>query len=369
MARIPTLPASGLALDKAENCATRDAIEAAETAGLLYVTDAAPGIQRKRHGKHFRYLGLDGKTLQQEAELERIKALKIPPAWNNVWICPQSQGHLQATGRDAKGRKQYRYHDRWREVRDEAKYDQLIPFGECLPHLRQQVDMDLDMSGLSQARVLATIIRLLDITLIRVGNEEYAQSNHSYGLTTLRNRHASIQGDTIHLHFQGKRGLKHTVDIHDKELARIVKRCRDLPGQELFQYIDHDGSKHSVNSSDVNDYLRAITGQDFTAKDFRTWGGTVVVMHTLRELGDFTQESQAKKHISQAIQTAAQHLGNTSAICRKCYVHPGLLTAYLDGSLLTYLNTHPRRVKQGADWELHPDEALLLAFLRSLAAK
>lgn len=366
MADISTEVAPSRALEREEGHPAENAREAARTAGLRYVTDTSPGIRRKRQGKHFRYFAPDGQPLRDAAELERITALRIPPAWNDVWICPQSQGHLQATGRDAKGRKQYRYHDRWREVRDETKYDQLIPFGESLPGLRQQVNADLEIPGLSHAKVLATITRFLDLTLIRVGNEEYVQSNHSYGLTTLRTRHAHIQGDAIHLHFRGKRGIEQTIDLRDRDLARIVKRCRDLPGQELFQYIDSDGNHRGVDSSEVNAYLHAITGQPFTAKDFRTWGGTVLVMHTLHDLGDFTQETQAKKQILQAIKAAAEHLGNTPAICRKCYVHPDILNGYLDGSLLRYLHAHPRLVKQGADWELHPDEALLLEFLKQV---
>ncbi len=346
-----------------EQSVSENALETAEAAGLRYVTDALPGIRRKRRGKHFRYLSPDGTTLRDDAELERIQNLHIPPAWNDVWICPHSQGHLQATGRDARGRKQYRYHNRWREVRDEAKYEHLVLFGESLPHLRQQIDDDLHSPGLTSTRVLATATRLLDLTLIRVGNEEYARSNHSYGLTTLRTRHVAVQGDTIHLHFRGKRGLKHAVDLQERELARIVKRCRELPGQELFQYLDGDGTPHSITSDAINTYLQSITDQAFTAKDFRTWGGTVIVLHSLRELGDFDHETQARKQVAQAIRVAADHLGNTPAICRKCYVHPGIVTSYMDGSLLRYLQEHPRRVTQEATWELHPDEALLLDVL------
>lgn len=354
--------------DEGETCAAEDPAEAAEVAGLRYVSDMSPGIRRRRRGKHFSYLAPDGKLIQNATELERIKALKIPPAWKDVWICPSKQGHLQATGRDSKGRKQYRYHDRWREVRDATKYEHLILFGESLPTLRRRVDEELETSGLPSTRVLATIIRLLDLTLIRIGNEEYVQSNNSYGLTTLRNRHATIKGDSIRLHFRGKHGKEHTIDVQDRELARIVKRCRDLPGQELFHYLDDEGNVHAVDSSEVNEYLRALTGQPFTAKDFRTWGGSVLAMHTLRELGNYSSETEAKKHVTQAIKTAAEHLGNTPAICRKCYVHPGLLNAYLDGSLLAYLREHPRRVQRGAPWELHPDEAIFLDFLHTLPA-
>lgn len=248
------------ALDEAEVCVAEDPVDVAEAAGLRYVSDISPGIQRKRRGKHFSYLSPDGKVIQNATELERIKAIKVPPAWKDVWICLDKRGHLQATGRDSKGRKQYRYHDRWREVRDATKYDHLILFGESLPRLRKRVDEDLAAPGLSFNKVLATIVRLLDISLIRVGNEEYAQSNNSYGLTTLRNRHVSIKGDEIHLHFRGKRGIKHAIDVHDRELARIIKRCRDLPGQELFQYVDSDGITRAIDSSDVNEYLREITG-------------------------------------------------------------------------------------------------------------
>lgn len=361
-----TTPDPDLLENGQEVCASEDPQEVAEAAGLCYVTDALPGIRRKRQGKHFRYFAPDGAVLRDAAELDRIQALHIPPAWDDVWICSLSQGHLQATGRDAKGRKQYRYHNRWRVVRDEAKYEHLVPFGESLPHLREQVDTDLHSTGLTFTRVLATVTRLLDLTLIRVGNEEYVQSNQSYGLTTLRTRHAAIRGDEIHLRFRGKRGLKQDIDLHERELARIVKRCRELPGQELFQYLDDEGGQRSITSSDVNAYLQAITGQAFTAKDFRTWGGTVIVLHSLRETGSFEQEAQAKKQVLQAIREAADHLGNTPAICRKCYVHPSIVNAYLDGSLLSYLHDHPRRVKQGATWELHPDEALLLDVLRHL---
>lgn len=356
-------------LDEAALLAAENPAEVAEAAGLLYVTDASPGIRRRRRGKHFSYLDVDGSIIRDEAELQRIRALKIPPAWKDVWICPLSQGHLQATGRDSKGRKQYRYHHRWREVRDETKYDHLILFAESLPALRQRVDADLELPGLSHNRVLATVARLLDMTLIRVGNEEYVQSNDSYGLTTLRNRHATIKGDAIYLHFRGKRDKKYTFDVHDKELARIVKRCRDLPGQELFQYIDGEGESHVVDSSDINAYLRAITRQDFTAKDFRTWGGTVLTLHSLKELGAFSSETQAKKNVVQSIKVAAEHLGNTTAICRKCYVHPQVINAYMDGSLLDYLQNQPRRIKQGTAWELHPDEAVVLDFLQHVSAE
>lgn len=369
MAEIAISQNLSLAPGEGETCVAEDPAEAAEAAGLRYVTDASPGIRRRRRGKHFSYLSPEGKVIQNAAELERIKALKIPPAWKDVWICPSKQGHLQATGRDSKGRKQYRYHDRWREARDATKYDHLILFGESLPTLRQRVDEDLDDSGLPHTRVLATIVRLLDITLIRVGNEEYVQSNDSYGLTTLRNRHASIKGDAIHLHFRGKRGKEHTIDVEDRELARIVKRCRELPGHELFQYLDGDGEIRAIDSSEVNEYLRALTGQPFTAKDFRTWGGSVLVLHTLREIGGYSSETEAKKHVTQAIKATSAHLGNTPAICRKCYVHPGLLSAYMDGSLLAYTQEHPRLVKQGKPWELHPDEAVLLGFLHTLPEK
>lgn len=309
-------------------------IEAAKAAGLRYVSDARPGIHRKRVGKHFSYTGLDGKPVSDQQVLQRIRSLAIPPAWTNVWICPNPRGHLQATGRDAKGRKQYCYHPEWRKIRDETKYDRMVAFGHALPLIREHVAHDLALTGLPREKVPATIVRLLDETSIRIGNEEYARENASFGLTTMRENHVDVEGSTIHFQFRGKGGKEFNMDLKDRRLARIVKKCQDLPGQELFQYIDSEKQTHVVSSEDVNEYLNQITGQDFTAKDFRTWAGTVVAACALFDLGEYETKTQAKQNVKHAVETAAQHLGNTPAICRKSYVHPEIIDAYLNGTLL-----------------------------------
>jgi DNA topoisomerase-1 len=350
-------------------CDANDPIETAKAAGLRYVTDALPGIQRKRIGKHFSYIGLDGKPIRNPAELQRIKSLGIPPAWTNVWICPKPNGHIQATGRDAKGRKQYRYHPRWREVRDETKYDRMISFAENLPGLRNRITHDLSLSGLPREKVLATLARLLDTTHIRIGNEEYARENNSYGLTTLRTEHVDVSGAKVEFHFRGKSGKEHIIDIKDRQLAKIVKRCQDLPGHELFEYIDEDGELRKVESNHVNDYLHEVTGQGFTAKDFRTWGGTVIATEALGEIGGFDSQTKAKKNVVQAIKAAAEHLGNTPAICRKCYVHPAITDAYMNGSLLNFLKQHAEQEKKPSKEGLRPEESLVLAFLEQEAKK
>lgn len=345
-----------------------DPVEAAKSAGLRYVSDMTPGIKRKRAGKHFSYVGLDGKPIHDPAELKRIRALAIPPAWTNVWICPKPNGHIQATGRDAKGRKQYRYHPRWRAVRDETKYHRMIAFGEALPAIRARVTQDLTRPGkLSREKVLAAVILLLDATSIRVGNEEYARANRSYGLTTLRNRHVAISGSSIRFHFRGKGGKEHRVTVRNKRLARIVKDCQELPGHELFQYVGADQQLSTIESADVNDYLRQITGQDFTAKDFRTWSGTVAAAVALEQLGKPETETQAKKNINQAIEITANHLGNTKAICRKCYVHPDVINTYLEGTLLDTLQRYETREHaSGKEHErLQPDEQKVLQFLKN----
>lgn len=336
----------------------------AKAAGLCYVSDTSPGIRRKRVGKNFSYIDLNGKPIHDKEELKRIRSLAIPPAWTNVWICPRPNGHIQATGRDAKGRKQYRYHPRWREVRDETKYSRMIAFGEALPRVRSRVAKDLARPGLPHEKVLAAVVWLLDATAIRVGNEEYARENGSYGLTTLRSRHVSISGPKLRFHFRGKGGKEYTVSVENRQLARIVKRCQDLPGHELFQYIDDDGQRYSIESDDVNNYLQEITGQDFTAKDFRTWSGTVFAVVALQELGEFETQTQAKKNVGQAIEVAARRLGNTKTICRKSYVHPEVIDAYLEGSLLTQLSQYQdEKIEQEADG-LHPEEVRVLRFLK-----
>lgn len=310
---------------------TLDPKESAQAAGLRYVTDAKPGIRRMKAGKGFRYVGPDGKTVKDAETLGRIKSLVIPPAWTGVWICTQANGHLQATGRDARGRKQARYHPKWREVRDETKYERMVLFAQALPGIRARVKEDLARTGLPREKVLATIVSLMEQTHIRVGNTEYAKENGSYGLTTLRNKHVEVEGSKVTFSFQGKSRVHHTVSLQDRRMARIVKQCSDLPGYELFQYVDEEGAPHSIDSSDVNEYLREVTGQHFTAKDFRTWAGSVLACDLLREVGPFESATQAKKNIVEAIRKVAAKLGNTPAVCRKCYVHPAVLEAYLGG--------------------------------------
>jgi DNA topoisomerase-1 len=314
-----------------------DPAESAKSAHLRYVTDARPGIRRLRRGKGFRYQNPDGSTVADRDTLARIKSLVIPPAWNDVWICAIANGHLQATGRDAKGRKQGRYHPRWRQVRDETKYERMLLFGSVLPAIRRRVDHDLALAELPREKILATIVRLMEATFIRVGNEEYAQTNHSYGLTTMRNKHVSITGSTIRFNFTGKSGIQHAINLTDRRLARIVKRSRDLPGYELFQYLDSEGAAHSIDSADVNEYLREITSENFTAKDFRTWAGSVLACEMLRQFEPFESESQAKKNVVRAIESVAKQLGNTPSVCRKCYVHPAVVESYLGGTMMQTL--------------------------------
>jgi DNA topoisomerase-1 len=309
-------------------------IESAAQAGLRYVSDEGPGIRRKRAGRAFSYVGPDGQRILDRRVIQRIKSLAIPPAWADVWICKHPDAHLQATGRDARGRKQYRYHPRWREVRDASKYERLAAFGEALPRIRAQVTQDLAQRGMPRSKVLATIVRLLDETSIRIGNDEYRRQNQSFGLTTMLDQHARFEGGTVRFEFTGKSGRQHSVKLSDRRLARIVKQCQDIPGQELFQYLDEDGQRHSVESADVNAYLREISGGgEFTAKDFRTWNGTVLALRYLRLCESPSSATAAKRLVSGAIKSVAQDLGNTPAVCRKAYVHPVVVNAYLEGSL------------------------------------
>ena len=311
--------------------------EAAEAAGLRYVTDRSPGIRRKRAGTGFSYVGPDGNTIRDAKVLARIRALAIPPAYRDVWICPSPNGHIQATGRDARGRKQYRYHPRWREVRDETKFGRMLAFSEVLPEIRKRVERDLGLPGLPRAKVLATVVRLLECTGIRVGNDEYARANDSFGLTTLRDHHVEVAGSTISFDFRGKSGKNHNVELSDRRLARIVRRCQALPGEELFQYVDEHGEQQTVGSGDVNDYLREITGQEFTAKDFRTWSGTILAVAALKELGPAGSEREAKSAIVKAVDRVAEQLNNTRAVCRKYYVHPTVFETYAAGGMLEAL--------------------------------
>jgi DNA topoisomerase-1 len=338
-----------------------DPVKSAETAGLRYVTDASPGIRRKGAGKGFSYIGVDGKKIGDRQELDRIKSLIIPPAWKDVWICPLANGHIQATGLDAKGRKQYRYHSDWAKVRSQTKFNRMILFSEALPQIRQQTERHLSLPGLPREKVLATVVQLLETTLIRVGNVEYAQENKSFGLTTMRSRHVDISGSTIKFEFRGKSGVEHDIEINDRRLAKIVKRCQELPGHELFQYLDDEGKRQTIDSEDVNSYLREITGEDFTAKDFRTWAGTVLAAKELEQMRSYNSPTEAKKNVAQAIKNVAKQLGNRPATCRKYYVHPAVIEAYLEGTLTETLQT--KHYKTDPPYGLQPEEFAVIYLL------
>jgi DNA topoisomerase I len=313
--------------------APTDPRASARAAGLRYSTDAGAGITRRRAGRGFTYRDANGRTIRDRAVIDRIKSLAVPPAWTAVWICPTPSGHLQATGRDARGRKQYRYHPAWRSGRDAAKFERLLDVARVLPRVRKRCDEDLVSPGLSREKVLAAVVRLLELTLIRVGNEEYARLNRSFGLTTLKRRHASVEGSAIRFRFRGKSGQQHEVGLRDRRLARIIRRCQDLPGQELFSWIGDDDVPHDVTSDDVNAYLREISGIDMTAKDFRTWAGTVLAYRALRALDPGEDDRAARQNVVEAVRLTAGRLGNTPAVARQSYVHPAILEAYLDGEI------------------------------------
>jgi DNA topoisomerase-1 len=332
--------------------------------GLRYVTDTSPGITRKRSGKGFAFYRANGTHITDEDEIARIKALAVPPAWTDVWICPNPNGHIQATGIDAKGRKQYRYHPRWREVRDAAKYEQIVQFAELLPTIRKRINVDMQRPGLPREKVLAAVVHLLEATLIRVGNAEYARTNDSYGLTTMREKHVEIDGGEIRFQFTGKSGKNWNLSINDRRIAKVMRACSELPGYELFKYQNDNGELVDVTSSDVNAYLKEITDADVTAKDFRTWAGTVLAAVALDELETVDSAVEAKKNVVQAIEQVAKQLGNTPTICRKCYVHPAILDSYLDGELAKHLSARvSKKVKSEFD-HLSPEEVMVLAFLR-----
>ena len=331
------------------------AAEAAKEAGLTYTTDGEPGIRRVRKGKRFDYIGPEAKVIRDAATLDRIRSLAIPPAWEHVWISTRPRGHLQATGRDSRGRKQHRYHPRWREVRDANKFDRMAGFAKALPRIRRRVARDLGRDRLPKEKVVATIVRLLETTYARIGNEEYAQQNHSFGLTTLRNRHVQVNGSSVRFLFKGKSGREVHVGITDRRVARVVKRCEELPGQNLFQYIDSDGERRTLTSDDVNQYMRDVTGEDFTAKDFRTWAGTMLAACALRQVTAFDSEADAKRNVIAVIDTVAQKLGHTRAVCRRSYVHPAVVDAYTEGVLGTL--------------DSKSDEAAVLALLRRRSRK
>ena len=346
-----------------------DPVEVAEEAGLRYVSDEQPGYTRKAKGDDFEYFDTEGKKIRDETRLLRIKRIGVPPAYRDVWICPSANGHIQATGRDARGRKQYRYHERWREVRDENKYDRMIVFGKMLPKIRRRVDRDLKRHGLPREKVLATVVQLLERTFIRVGNEEYAKENKSFGLTTMRNRHVDVTATKLKFSFRGKSGKEHEVDVTDRRLAKIIRQLQDLPGQEVFQYLNEKDERRKVTSEDVNEYLREITGEDFTAKDFRTWAGTVLAAMALNLQEAFENKTQAKKNIKDAISAVAKILGNTPAVCRKCYVHPAVLETYLDGAMIEGLKKKTEETLERKLGDLRSEEAAVMTFLQARLEK
>jgi DNA topoisomerase-1 len=341
-----------------------DPAETARAAGLHYVSDATPGITRRRAGKAFSYRGPDGRPIKDRTDLARIRALAIPPAWTDVWICPHPKGHLQATGRDARGRKQYRYHPDWRTTRDDVKFDRMLAFARALPRMRARLAEDQARRGLPREKVLATLVRLLEVTLIRVGNREYARENKSYGLTTMRDRHVDFEGAKVVFDYRGKGGKLHRISLRDRRLARIVRSCQEIPGQHLFQYIDESGERQEVDSADVNAYLQEISGEPFTAKDFRTWAGTVLASLALSEFEGFDSQAGAKRNVKHAIEQVAAQLGNTPTVCRKSYIHPEIVESYLDGSLLELLKERVEDVLREDLPGLRSEEAAVLGLLQ-----
>lgn len=342
-----------------------DVKDAAEYAGLTYVSDDKPGIRRRRSGKGFRYENGNGERIKEQATLKRIRALAVPPAWTDVWICAKATGHVQATGRDARGRKQYRYHARFREVRESTKYHHMLAFAKNLPAIRRRVQEHLAQRGLPREKVLATIVHLLEATLIRVGSDEYARTNKSYGLTTLKNRHVEVEGSALKFNFKGKSGKVWKLNVRDRRIAKVIRACQELPGQELFQYVDESGENRDITSSDVNAYLREISGEDITAKDFRTWHGTVLAALALQEFEKFDSQAGAKRNIRDAIQKVAARLGNTPTICRKCYIHPEIITTYIEGSLLLEVKDKVEAELRKDLNSLRPEEAAVLTLLQN----
>ena len=342
-------------------------IESAKAAGLTYVTDAEAGISRKGSGRGFAFYDPAGRLIRDKALRRRLKSLAVPPAWTEVWICSNPNGHLQVTARDSKGRKQYRYHPRFREVRDESKFGRMLAFSEVLPLIRDRVEQDLSLRGLPRDKVLATVVWLLERTLFRVGNVAYTRNNRSYGLTTLRRRHVTVRGASLRFEFRGKSGVTHSAKITDRRIARIVQRCQELPGQELFKYLDDEERRQAVDSGDINEYLRQISGQDVTAKDFRTWAGTISAAMALSELGPATSERETKKNVVQAVDRVAGRLGNTRAVCRKYYVHPAVLDAYERGLVMELPPTPPAELdekRERPSAALRREEAAVLRFLQ-----
>ncbi|MBD9484277.1 DNA topoisomerase IB [Pseudomonas sp. PDM14] len=356
----PPLAEGTRPVPESEACDTGTLLCPALPPDLRYVDDRQPGIRRRKVRGKFAYFAADGERIRDEEEIRRINQLAIPPAYSDVWICADSKGHLQAVGRDARGRKQYRYHPRWREIRDSDKYERLLDFGRALPKLREQVDQHLSLRDHGHDKVMATVVALLDSTLIRVGNQQYARENKSFGLTTLRNRHVEVAGNSIRFHFRGKSGIEHQVSLSHPRLARVVRRCMELPGQHLFQYLDDNGERRAVSSADVNLYLQTHTGSDFTAKDYRTWAGTALALQQLREVA-VDDDSNAKQRVVEIVKQVAKQLGNTPAICRKCYIHPAVIEAFLAGELG---NVRAGGVRKG----LREEESMLMRFLEQLPA-
>ena len=348
--------------------ASREYAGAAEAVGLRYVTDAMPGIRRRRHGRGFTYIDPEGRTIRERQAIQRFRSLVIPPGWTDVWICPEPDGHLQVTARDGRGRKQYRYHPRFRERQDETKFGRMIALSDVLPAIRERVESDIALPGLVREKVMATVVWLLERTLIRVGSPEYARANKSFGLTTLRRRHVAIAGSRLRFTFRGKSGVPHTVAVTDRRIARIVQRCHELPGQELFQYLDDAGDRQMVEAEDVNAYLREISGRDVTAKDFRTWAGTMIAAQALREMGPASTKRGAEQNVVKAIEQTAARLGNTRSVCRKYYIHPALIEAYLGGVVLPPAPETPWQERDAEGPSLRRHESEVLAFLNARIA-
>jgi DNA topoisomerase-1 len=341
-----------------------DARDAAESVGLVYIGSQDAGMTRRKSGKGWSYKDPSGANIRDKAVIDRINKIGIPPAYTDVWICPDERGHIQATGRDAKGRKQYRYHERFREVRDSTKYEHMLSFVDVLPTIRERVDADMRQRGLRREKIIATVVYLLETTMIRVGNADYVKQNKSYGLTTLNDRHVKVEGGELRFRFKGKSGKQWNLKLADRRVAKIVKQSQDLPGQHLFQYVDDEGEQREVSSGDVNTYLREISGSDITAKDFRTWTGTVLAALALTEFEKFDSEAAAKKNVRTAIENVAARLGNTPAVCRRCYVHPEVIDSYMSETLVLQIEHEVERELRGSVAGLRPEEALVLAFLK-----
>jgi DNA topoisomerase I len=337
----------------------------AAAAGLRYVTDAMPGIRRQRHGRGFTYTDPDGQVIRSREMINRFRALVIPPAWTDVWICPYEDGHLQVTARDARGRKQYRYHPGFRQHRDGTKFERMFELSDVLWKIRERVESDIELDGLARDKIMATVVWLLETTLIRIGSDEYAKANKSFGLTTLRRRHVAVVGHELRFEFRGKSGIQHAVAVTDRRIARIVQRCQALRGEELFKYLDDEGKRQTVQAEDVNAYLQDITGRDVTAKDFRTWAGTMLVAEALRKMGPAETKREAERNIVAAVDVTAKRLGNTRSVCRKYYIHPALIEAYLEGSVLPREEKSPWRERKPAGPTLRHHEAEVLAFLKA----